>query len=63
LIASDRNIRVDHNRISIRISSSSWFKFPIWTTRWEETSPPPPHFGHDRATVCNGQEVPYDFES
>jgi hypothetical protein len=41
LIASDRNIRVDHNRISIRISSSSWFKFPIWTTRWEETSPPP----------------------
>jgi hypothetical protein len=29
LIASDRNIRVDHNRISIRISSSSWFKFPI----------------------------------
>jgi hypothetical protein len=39
LIATDRNIsRIDH-RISIQISWSRGFKFPIGATRWVATSP------------------------
>jgi hypothetical protein len=70
LIATDRNIiRVDH-RISIRISRSRGFKFPIGATRRAATSPHRlralPRSSRpkcDRATVGNGQEVPFDLES
>jgi hypothetical protein len=43
LIATDRNTRVDH-RISIQISRSRGFKFPIGATRRAATSPTA--FGH-----------------
>jgi hypothetical protein len=71
LIATDRNIsRIDLHSISIRISRSRGFKFPIGTTRRATTSPHrlrelrrSSRTKCDRATVGNGQELSIDLES